>query len=120
MPARIRSSPEPSPLFRDGAKVKPIIKHRPSLPPAPVSFDPEKHLVYQAPTKVRSMTDVGYPEGTGISPVAISEGFNLFSREAVELMRVEAFSDRAWDECFFVASNSTACMIRGHCPKSVT
>lgn len=80
-------------------------------------FDPKKHLRYVAPERIFSMTDVGYPEGTGISPNAISEGFPLFTQEAIEIMRSEIFSDDVWSNCLFVAGNSTASTIRGHCPK---
>lgn len=62
------------------------------------------------------MKELDLPEDVGISPVAVSEPFPLFTEEAVRTMRGEVFTKEVWDSCL----HSTAfanCQIRGHCPK---
>ena len=85
---------------------------------APVAgdFDPAKHLNFSAPAKVTIMKDIGFSEDIGISPVAVSDAFPLFSQEAVEMMRTEVFSDEVWKNCRY-SSNIAACQLRGFCPK---
>ncbi|KAI9670369.1 MAG: hypothetical protein M1817_004412 [Caeruleum heppii] len=46
------------------------------------------------------MADIGLPPDTGISPMAVSQAFPLFSQEAIEIMRAEVLSEK----------------LRGHCP----
>lgn len=59
--------------------------------PLPIGklFDPTKHLTYEEPSDIHTMEDIGYPSSNGVSPVAVSEPFRLFSEEAVNLMRRE-------------------------------
>lgn len=78
------------------------------------SFDPKKHVNYQAPSKVYTMAEIGL-EGHGISPNAVSEPFPLFTEEAVKQMRAEAFSEYALENCQY-ASTFNKNMIRGMGP----
>ncbi|KAI9821585.1 MAG: hypothetical protein M1832_003259 [Thelocarpon impressellum] len=63
-----------------------------------------------------TMEELGFPKGTGISPVAVSEPFKLFSDEAVAVMRNEILSDQVWDNCRYTSSLA-ACQLRGFAPK---
>lgn len=56
-----------------------------------VQFDPAAHLVGDLPNKKISMKEVGFAEDIGVSPVAVSHPFRLFTQEAVEIMRKEIF-----------------------------
>ncbi|KAF2684712.1 hypothetical protein K458DRAFT_302044 [Lentithecium fluviatile CBS 122367] len=79
-------------------------------------FDPRKHLSYAPPKKVLKMTDLGYAEDTGVSPVAVSHPFQLFTEEAVDLMRTEIFKKEVQEECTF-GSNLAPCVLRGYAKK---
>ena len=74
-------------------------------------FNPEKHLNFKAPEKVYSMKEIGL-EGHGISPVAASEPFSLFTPAAIRQMRTEIFSDPVLANCQY-ASSFAKNMIRG-------
>jgi len=58
-------------------------------------FNPDEHLAYQPPKKVYTMTDLSLPANNGVSPVAVSEPFPLFSETAINKMRAEVLSDMA-------------------------
>lgn len=75
------------------------------------TFDPKKHLNFQPPEKIHLMKDVGL-EGHGISPVAASEPFPLFTEEAIKQMRAEVFSEPVLKDCQYSSSFSKN-MIRG-------
>lgn len=60
-----------------------------SIPP---KFDPSEHLVGGLPAKKMTMKDIGLPENIGVSPVAVSDPFQLFTTQAVEIMRKEIFN----------------------------
>ncbi|KAH0534102.1 hypothetical protein FGG08_007299 [Glutinoglossum americanum] len=79
-------------------------------------FNPRKHINFRTPPKTYSMKDIGLPEDTGISPVAVSEPFSLFTPEAVQRIRAEVLSDRVYDNCRF-SSDIAACQLRGFVPK---
>ena len=96
---------------------KPIIEnHAVKRKLANVGFDPEQHLAYEEPENILMMTDIGYPEDTGISPVPVSQPFRLFSGEAIQKFRDEALSDEVMSKCFY-NSNIAACHLRGYVPK---
>lgn len=78
-----------------------------------VTFDAKKHLSYTPPSKVHSMTELGYSEYRGVSPVGVSEPFALFSPEAVQKMRAEVLSPHVWDK-YRVTSNLSQCQLRGY------
>lgn len=79
-------------------------------------FDPKKHIDFKAPTKVHTMADLKLPEGTGVSPFAVSEPFQLFSPEAVQRMRAEIFRKEVWENCQY-SSNLAQCQLRGFAAK---
>lgn len=81
-----------------------------------VEFDPARHLAFEAPKHVLMMTDIGYTEDTGISSVAVSDPFRLFSTEAVQKFRDECLNDDVFATCA-VKSNIAACQLRGYAPK---
>lgn len=75
-------------------------------------FSPEDHLNFTSPPKVFTMKDLGLPENTGISPVAVSEPFQLFTSEAIQQMRAEVLSKQVWENCQY-SSNLSQCQLRG-------
>ena len=84
---------------------------------AVAAFDPKTHLLGfdSAPSRVLHMEDIDLPADTGISPVAVSEPFPLFSKSAIRAMRAEVFRDECWLNCRY-SSNINACQLRGMCP----
>ncbi|CAO1596557.1 MAG: hypothetical protein LQ349_005017 [Xanthoria aureola] len=91
---------------------KPIID---SIPPNQVAagdFDPDQHLQYESPAKIHTMKDLSLPENTGISPVAVSEPFRLFTTQAIHRMRAEVLSQDVWENCQY-SSNLAQCQLRG-------
>jgi len=79
-------------------------------------FDPKKHLAYSPPEEILRMSDIGYAEDAGVSPIAVSQPFRLFSIEAIAQMRAEIFNPIVMETCGF-RSNIAACQLRGYCPK---
>jgi len=79
-------------------------------------FDPKKHIEFQPPSKIHTMSDLKLPEGTGVSSFAVSEPFQLFSEDAIERMRAEIFSKAVWDNCQY-SSNLAQCQLRGFADK---
>ncbi|PYI07531.1 hypothetical protein BO78DRAFT_366737 [Aspergillus sclerotiicarbonarius CBS 121057] len=75
------------------------------------TFDAKKHLNFQPPESVYTMEDIGL-EGHGISPVAASEPFPLFTPEAVKQIRAEIFSEPVLKDCQY-SSSFAKNMIRG-------
>ncbi|KAF2710573.1 hypothetical protein K504DRAFT_265874 [Pleomassaria siparia CBS 279.74] len=107
-----RVSALPRPNFR------PIIEQaslKKSTPGA-IKFDPKKHLAFTPPTKVTTMEEIGYAEDTGISPVAVSQPFQLFSPEAIQQMRAEIFQAEVMENCSY-SSNLAARQLRGYASK---
>lgn len=81
-----------------------------------IDFEPQKHLAFEEPEQIVTMKDIGYPESRGVSPVAVSQPFRLFSKEAVQKMRSEIFKADVMDNCKFT-SDIAACQLRGYSPK---
>lgn len=79
-------------------------------------FDPKKHLAYGVPSKTYTMRDLGYSEDTGVSPVAVSGPFPLFTTEAIEVMRAEILRPEIQDK-FKYSSNIAPCQLRGYAKK---
>jgi hypothetical protein len=98
------------------AFLKPIIQDSTTKTNHSIQFDLDKHLEYESPSKVFTMKDIDLPEDIGISPVAASEPFSLFSKDAVEAFRQEIFADDVWKNCA-KTSDLAACQLRGHAPK---
>ncbi|TVY14862.1 hypothetical protein LARI1_G006696 [Lachnellula arida] len=79
-------------------------------------FIPSKHLAYDEPKHIHTMEDIGYSAANGVSPMAVSEPFRLFSEEAVDVMRDEIFNVEAGDE-YTYASNIAPKQLRGYAPR---
>lgn len=62
------------------------------------------------------MSDLGFDEKTGVSPVAASEPFQLFSTDAIEKFRAEILQPQVMAECGYSGSLG-ACMLRGYAAK---
>jgi hypothetical protein len=96
---------------------KPIIENAPSKQETQVKdFDPAEHLTFTPPEQVIMMTDLGYPADMGVSPVAVSQPFKLFSTEAVHQMRSEILHPQVMKNCGY-QSNIAASQVRGYAPK---
>lgn len=78
-------------------------------------FDPSKHLAYQEPEYIHTMEDIGFPASRGVSPVAVSEPFPLFTGEAIDIMRSEILSQEVQDK-FTYTSDLAAKQLRGYAP----
>ena len=79
-------------------------------------FDPSTHLAYEEPKHILTMEDIGFPASNGVSPVAVSEPFRLFSEEAVNMMRSEIL-DPEVQEKYSYTSDIAAKQLRGYAPK---
>lgn len=75
-------------------------------------FDPKKHIDFTPPSKIYSMRDIKLPEYTGVSPVAVSEPFKMFTPEAIQRMRSEILSKDVWENCRY-SSNLSKNQLRG-------
>lgn len=82
----------------------------------PPRFNPKQHLAARNPPKVLLMEELGYEEHTGISPVAVSEPFQLFTPEAIQIMRSEIQNPNIHAEHRF-SSNIAASQLRGYAKK---
>ena len=82
--------------------------------PPKLDFDPSKHVSYLPPPKVWTMEDIG-KIGQGISPIAVSEPFQLFTEDAIRQMRAEVLSKGVMENCKY-SSNLAHCQLRGFAP----
>ena len=96
--------------------VQPIIETMPTNTMSTDDFDPKKHLNFTPPAKTLTMSDLKLPEGTGVSPFAVSDPFQLFTQEAVQRMRAEIFSKEVLENCKY-SSNLAQCQLRGFAAK---
>lgn len=81
-----------------------------------VHFDPKVHLEYEEPESIVMMEEIGYSKDMGISPMAVSQPFHMFSDEAIEKFREEVLSDVVKENCKY-ESNIAPCQLRGYAPK---
>ncbi|WQF77311.1 hypothetical protein CDEST_02325 [Colletotrichum destructivum] len=97
---------------------KPIINDDLRAAPAakPETFNPDKHLAFVDDPKKLTLQDLSLPGDVGISPVACSEPFPLFTQEAIQNMRQEIFTTEVWENCLH-STQFAPCQLRGHCPK---
>ncbi|EOD48022.1 hypothetical protein UCRNP2_5239 [Neofusicoccum parvum UCRNP2] len=95
---------------------KPIIQDVAVEKKAGSEFSPSKHLGYKEPEQIWSMEEIGYPKDKGVSPIAVSQPFQLFTEEAVHEMRREIFKPEVLENCKY-SSNIAACQLRGYAPK---
>jgi hypothetical protein len=79
-------------------------------------FNPDEDLVYQPPKKVYTMTDLALPASNGVSHVAVSEPFPLFSEAAIDKMRAEVLSDIVLEN-YSYTSDIAPKQLRGYAPK---
>lgn len=112
MPSALPTSPIKR--KRESVSVTPLVKIAPT-PPAKVAFDPAKHIQFPVTPKTKTMQEIGL-EGKGVSPVAVSEPFQLFSPAAIEQMRAEILNQDVWTNCQY-SSNLAACQLRGYAAK---
>ena len=83
-------------------------------------FDPKTHLDFTPPSKIYTMSDIKL-EGKGVSPVAVSEPFQLFSQEAVHHMRSEVLSKKVWSTSQYSSNLSGGkSQLRGYASKRVS
>ncbi|PSK60301.1 hypothetical protein B9Z65_451 [Elsinoe australis] len=80
-----------------------------------VPFDASRHLIFEAPSSIHSLKDFELEE-CGISSMAVSEPFPLFSREAIQQFRAEILSQEVL-ETSYCPTGDTSGHFRGHCPK---
>jgi len=52
------------------------------------TFDPQVHLAFEEPSRILLMRDIGF-DNIGVSPVAVTQPFQLFGPEAISIMRSE-------------------------------
>jgi hypothetical protein len=96
---------------------KPIIEDAPSMQETKrQNFDPVKHLTFTPPEQVIMMSELGYPADMGVSPVAVSQPFKLFSNDAVQQMRAEILNPELMEH-YGYQSNIAASQLRGYSPK---
>lgn len=82
------------------------------IKPHASTFQPDQHLAFQPPENIVSMKDIGYGEGVGISPMAVSQPFQLFSPKAVQNFRNEILSPKVLEK-YSCHSNIAASHLRG-------
>ena len=76
-------------------KVKPILTQSRALSQdeRSMEFTPAVHLSFKEPSEILMMKDLALPEDNGVSPMAVSQPFQLFSQSAIDRMRDEILSD---------------------------
>jgi hypothetical protein len=82
----------------------------------PPTFSPEKHLAFEEPSNIVMMKDIGFAEDVGISPVAVTHPFQLFSPEAIKIMRSEIDKPEVRANHTY-ASNIANAQLRGYAAK---
>lgn len=79
-------------------------------------FNPSKHLSYEEPSHIHTMEDIGFSATSGVSPIAVSEPFRLFSEDAIDIMRNEVLSPEVQDN-YCYSSDIAQKQLRGYAPK---
>ncbi|KAL7945557.1 hypothetical protein V8C42DRAFT_357911 [Trichoderma barbatum] len=75
------------------------------------AWNPEKHVAPKTEIVQHLMKDIGL-EGHGISPIAVTDPFPLFTNDAIHQIRREIFSEPVLRDCRF-KSDFNANMVRG-------
>ncbi|RBQ80659.1 hypothetical protein FVER14953_09549 [Fusarium verticillioides] len=78
-------------------------------------FDAKKHVNFEFPKRTYTMKEWGY-ENLGVSPIAASDPFSLFTEAAVKQVRRELLSENVLRACQY-ASTFTKNQIRGYTQK---
>ena len=79
------------------------------------TFNASKHISFTTFPKTYKLGDLGYANDHGISNVAVSKPFPLFTRDAVEAMRREALAPGIQARYAF-SSNLAPLQLRGYIP----
>ncbi|OQV02324.1 hypothetical protein CLAIMM_07542 [Cladophialophora immunda] len=79
-------------------------------------LNPKKHLNFINPEQVFTMKDIGL-EGAGVSPLALTSPFSLFTEEAIRQMRAEIFSPVVLQD-HHVSSDFASDMVKGFPPSA--
>lgn len=77
-------------------------------------FDPKKHLRWTLPSKIHKMSDIKLSEDSGVSPMAVSEPFQLFTLEAIRQMRSEIMSKVVLRNCQYSSNLAKKGQLRGY------
>jgi hypothetical protein len=85
-------------------------------PPPSVVFDPARHLAVDNNIKTFMWEDLGYAKDHGITPIAVCQPFQLFTEEAVQIMRAEIFRKEVMEK-YRVSSTIAAMQVRGYVNK---
>lgn len=104
------------PAMPKAPNFKPIIENVAAKSKTSQEFDPKKHIQFKEPSEIIMMKDIGYPEDAGVSKVAVSQPFQLFTPEAIQHMRDEVLRPEVMENCKY-SSNIAACQLRGYAPK---
>jgi hypothetical protein len=76
-------------------------------------FDPVRHIAFEKPPDILTMNDIGFADDVGISPVAVTQPFQLFSPEAINIMRSEIAKPEVMANHHY-ASNIASAQLRGY------
>jgi hypothetical protein len=79
-------------------------------------FDPEEHISFKKPCSVLTMENLGLADDLGISPVAVTHPFPLFSPEAVRIMQTEIAKSEVKRDHHFTSNIATS-QLRGYARK---
>lgn len=81
-------------------------------------FNPARDLAFEEPKHIHTMEELGFSAGKGVSPVAVSDPFPLFSEEAINIMRSEVLDPEVLEK-YSYTSDIAPRQIRGYAPKYV-
>ncbi|KAI1259319.1 hypothetical protein F5Y18DRAFT_433465 [Xylariaceae sp. FL1019] len=104
------------PSLSDKPVFTPIIAPNGADPGVKDDFTPSKHLSFKKMPKTYSMEELGFQSDQGISPIAVSEPFPLFTKACVQRMRQEALAPEVFKNCQY-SSNLAHCYLRGFASK---
>jgi hypothetical protein len=76
------------------------------------AFDLQVHLAFKEPWQILSMKNIGLVN-VGVSPIAVTQPFQLFSPEAIKIMRMEIENPEIKENCGFT-SNIANAQLRGY------
>jgi hypothetical protein len=77
------------------------------------AFDSVQHIAFKEPPDILTMNDIGFGDDVGISPVAVTQPFQLFSPEAISIMRSEIVKPEVMANHHY-ASNIANDQLRGY------
>jgi hypothetical protein len=108
-----------APLAALNRLTKPLItKSTASCDVEDTQSDPKVHLAFEASEQIIMMKDIGYGENVGVSPVAASQPFPLFTASAVATFRNQILQPEVMEQCRY-SGTLGACYLRGYASKYV-